>query len=131
MIQNRFKKYLLLLIGSIVVPYMATIVIIMITGDRISGMKYFAIPTVLLIHFTFALTQLKLTILKRILLGAIAAVISSAITLIPLYLDFKLNIDMYGFWDIIVFHTIGTIGAWELLNQLVNLITKYRQRHQA
>jgi len=110
---------------------MTMIVIIMITGDRIYGMKYFAIPSVLLIHFTFALTQLKLTILKRILLGAIAAVISSAITLIPLYLDFKLNIDIYGFWDIIVFHTIGTIGTWELLNQLVKLITKYRLRHQA
>jgi len=124
MIKNRIKKYLLLIIGSFVISFLVTIILIIITGDRISGLKYFAIPTILLINLSFAITQIELTILRKVIYGIIASIISICLILIPIYFDIKLNIDMYGFWDLIVFFSIGIIVTWECIYQIDKRINK-------
>ena len=124
MIKNRAIKYLILTVVSLVTPFLVTMIIIMITGDRVSGMKNFAIPSIVLIHLIFALIQLEGIILKKIIYGIIAVIISTGITLIPIYFDIKLNIDMYGFWDLVVFFALGTIGTWEFLYQIDKKINK-------
>ena len=124
MIKNRAYKYLILTVLSLVTPFLVTMVIIMISGDRISGMKNFTIPSIILIHMIFALTLLESIILKKIIFGILAVILSTGITLIPIYFDIRLNIDMYGFWDLIVFFTLGTIGTWEFLYQIDKKINK-------
>ncbi|WP_340202516.1 hypothetical protein [Ascidiimonas sp. W6] len=112
------------MIGAIVIPFLLTMIIIMVSGDRITGMKNFAIPSIVLIHLSFSLTQLRGTVLKKIIYGIIAAIISTAVTIIPIYFDVQLNIDNYGFWDLIVFFALGTIGTWECLYQIDKKINK-------
>ena len=117
------------MIGAIVIPFLMTMLIIIVTGDRITGMKNFAIPSIVLIHLLFSLTQLNGNILKKIVYGIIAAIISTGLTVIPIYYDIKLNIDMYGFWDLIVFFTLGTVGTWECLYQIDKKINKNNLQH--
>ncbi|MBT30259.1 MAG: hypothetical protein CMO01_11415 [Thalassobius sp.] len=124
MIQNRGIKYLMLIVGSLVIPFLVTMVIIMITGDRITGMKNFSIPSIILIHLIFSLTQLKGRILKKVIYGIFAAIISTGLIIIPMYFDIQLNIDMYGFWEVIIFFSLATIGTWECMYQIDKKINK-------
>ncbi|GAB5465692.1 MAG: hypothetical protein Kapaf2KO_11280 [Candidatus Kapaibacteriales bacterium] len=129
MIQNRAIKYLILVIGAIVIPFLMTMVIIIVTGDRIAGIKNFAIPSIVLIHLLFSLTQLNGKVIKKVVYGIIAAIISTGLTVIPIYYDIKLNIDIYGFLDLVIFFTLGTVGTWECLYQIDRKINKNNLQH--
>ena len=124
MIRDRLIKYLILLSVSVLIPFIFTVMIIWMTDDRIRGMKYFIVPSILIIHLSFALTQLHAKKMKRVFLGFLAAIIAIAIIAIPVFLDLRLNVDMYGYWDIIIFFAVGTIGAWELIYQVDRLFKK-------
>lgn len=117
------------MIGAIVIPFLVTMIIIIVTGDRIAGMKNFAIPSIVLIHLLFSLTQLNGKVLKKILYGIIASIISTGLTSLPIYFNIRLNIDMYGFWDLIVFFTLGTIVTWECLYQIDKKMNKNNLQH--
>jgi len=76
----------------------------------------------LIIHLTFALTLSEFNKGKKVVLGIIATILATGITSIPLVFGLELHLDMYGYWDLIIFYAIGTIGAWELLHQITRRI---------
>ncbi len=118
MIQNRLHKYIFLVVCCLITPLLLAMIIIIFTGDRIMGLQYFLIPSILLIHLLFSFTQLKAGIWKKVVFAFIASVLASGFCFVPLYFNIQLNLDMYGFWDLVVFFCLGSIGAWELLYQL-------------
>lgn len=124
MINKRFKKYVFLLLGSAIIPWIVTILVIVITGDRMSGLKYFAFPSILLVHLLFAFSQLNKKVLTKLGYGLIAATIATLLALIPIYFDLSLRIDDYGYWEAIIFFCLGTIGSWELLFQIDKKVRK-------
>lgn len=115
MIKNRLVKYAALLFGSILAPVIVTAIIILVTGDRISGLKYFAIPSVLIVHLAFGYTQLKKSKVARLFIGAAAGLISCALASFPLLLGWTIGSDKYGYWDVVLFFAVGTIGSWKLI----------------
>ena len=126
MIENRIPKYLILLISSLIIPFIVAMVIIVLTGDRTSGMGYFPIPAILLIHLSFAF-QIKCGRIKKASMALLAILIAAAITSIPLILNFTFNIDMYGFSSLIIFYAIGTVSAWEILFQIDARLPKKKE----
>jgi hypothetical protein len=110
--------------GSIFVPVIGIFVIILITGDRMSGLQYFSIPSFLLVHLTFSVINLKKRLVIKIILGIFAAIFAAAFILLPIYFDFSFNLDIYGLWDGIFFFTIGTVGSWEIIYQVDRLLNK-------
>jgi len=124
MMKKRVFKYLFLVIISLVISFLVAMSLIIITGDRISGLKYFAVPSVFIVHVIFSLTQVEARVFRKIIYSVFAIVISSVFTLTLLFLGVDLNMDQYGFWDLIIFFIIGSIGAWECLYQIDQRIVK-------
>jgi hypothetical protein len=89
-----------------------------ITESRISGLYYFALPSIFLVHFIFSFTQVNKNWRLKIALALAAIVLSGIITFVPLYLDISFEIDRSNYWDVIIFFAIGTISAWEILFQI-------------
>lgn len=118
MIQNRLLKYIFLLFGSFMIPFFVTFLMVTITESRISGLYYFALPSIFLVHFIFSFTQVNKNWRLKIALALAAIVLSGIITFVPLYLDISFEIDRSNYWDVIIFFAIGTISAWEILFQI-------------
>ena len=118
MINNRLKQYSILGLLSLLSPYIITIIIIIITGDRTEGMSYFLIPSILIIHLVFSLTQIKKKLIIKLLYTLISSLFTFGFLYVTIYYDINLNIDMYGFWDLVVFLLISNIISWEILNQV-------------
>lgn len=118
MINNRLKQYTILGLLSILSPHIITFLIIIITGDRTEGMSYFLIPSILIIHLVFSLTQIKKKLIIKLLYTLISSLLTFGLLYVTIYYDINLNIDMYGFWDLVVFLLISNIISWEILNQV-------------
>ena len=118
MINNRLKQYTILGLLSILSPHIITFLIIIITGDRTEGMSYFLIPSILIIHLVFSLTQIKKKLIIKLLYTLISSLFTFGFLYVTIYYDINLNIDMYGFWDLVVFLLISNIISWEILNQV-------------
>ena len=118
MINNRLKQYTILGLLSLLSPYITSIMIIMITGDRTEGMSYFLTPSILIIHLLFSLIQIKKNIFLKLIYVLISSLFTIGFLYVTIYYDIKLNIDMYGFWDLVVFLLISNIISWEILNQV-------------
>lgn len=124
MIKKRALKYLFLTAISIAVPYFMTFLLILITGSRINGMSYFIFPSLILIHLIFSFTQVKSGLFKKVLFGVVAGIFSVAITWVMMSFDLSLGIDIYGYWDLIIFNAVGVIGGWELLCQIDRVVAR-------
>lgn len=118
MINNRVKKYTALAILSLLLPFVITGIIIMITGDRTDGMSNFLIPSILIIHLVFSLTQIKKKLIIKLLYTLISSLFTFGFLYMFIHYDINLNIDMYGFWDLVVFLIVSNICSWEILNQI-------------
>jgi drug/metabolite transporter (DMT)-like permease len=110
--------------GSIVIPLITIFIIILITGDRMNGLQYFTIPSFLIVHLLFAYFYLKKKLLIKLILGILAATVAAVFILLPILFDFSFNLDIYGFWDGIIFFTLGTVGTWEAIYQIDKVINK-------
>jgi|GEM_PF-2392439 len=124
MIKKRALKYLFLIAISIAVPYFMAFLLILITGNRINGMSYFIFPSLILIHLIFSFTQVKSGLFKKVLFGVVAGIFSVTITWVMMSFDLSLGIDIYGYWDLIIFNAVGVIGGWELLYQIDRVVVR-------
>lgn len=118
MIKNRLIKYVFLLIGSFMIPYFISHLINMITEYRLNGLYYSILPSIILVHFIFAITQINKKLHLKALIAVAGIILTCFITYIPIYFDILLKIDKHGFYDAMVFFALGTISSWEILFQI-------------
>lgn|SRR5690606_4618871 len=124
---NRFIKYLLLGILTIVTPYVTTMVLIIVTGDRIEGMKLGAIPGLIFPHLIFGLVFIKRKLTTKLLLTALVTATIYGLLMVTIRLEIiKTNFDIYGFWDLAVTNFLVGLIVWEAYYQTDKLITKDR-----
>ena len=124
---NRFIKYLLLGILTIVTPYVTTMVLIIVTGDRIEGMKLGAIPGLIFPHLIFGLVFIKRKLTTKLLLTALVTATIYGLLMVTIRLEIiKTNFDIYGFWDLAVTNFLVGLIVWEAYYHTDKLITKDR-----
>ena len=112
--KNRFIKYLLLGVLTIVTPYVATMILIMVTGDRIEGMKLGAVPGLILPHLIFGLIFIKRQLTTKLLLTTLVTAIIYGLLMVTIRLDIiKTNFDIYSFWDLALTNFLVGLVAWE------------------
>ena len=122
---NRFMKYLLLGILTIVTPYVTTMILIIATGDRIEGMKLGATPGIILPHMIFGLTFIQRHLTTKFLLTTLVTATIYGLLIVTIRLEIiKTNFDIYGFWDLAVTNFIAGLIVWEIFYQLDKLIAK-------
>jgi hypothetical protein len=125
---NRFIKYLLLGVLTIVTPYMTTMILIIVTGDRIEGMKLGAIPGLILPHLIFGLTFIKKQLTIKFLLTTLVTATIYGLLIVTIRLKIiKTNFDIYGFWDLAVTNFIVGLIVWETLYHVNRVITTKRR----
>src|SRR5262245_46557900 len=112
---KRLLKYLLLGVLTTVTPYILTMLFILVTGDRIEGMKMAAIPGLVLPHLVFGYNFIERPLIAKLLLSCLvtAAVCGLLFVIIQSEL-IKTDIDMYGFWDLAISNFIAGLIAWEI-----------------
>lgn len=124
---NRFLKYLLLGLLTIVTPYVTTMILIIVTGDRIEGMKLGAIPGLILPHLIFGLTFINRQLKTKLLLTILVTATIYGLLIVTTRLELiRTNFDMYGFWDLVVTNFIVGLIAWETYYHADKLITQGR-----
>ncbi len=124
---NRFLKYLLLGVLTIVTPYVTTMILIIVTGDRIEGMKLGAIPGLILPHLIFGLIFIKRQLTTKLLLTILVTATIYGLLMVTIRLEvIKTNFDIYGFWDLAVTNFLVGLIAWETYYQTEKLINKGR-----
>ena len=122
---NRFIKYSLLGVLTVVTPYVTTMILIIVTGDRIEGMKLGAIPGLVLPHLIFGLTFVKRHLTIKVLLMTLVTATVYGLLIVTIRLEIiKTNFDIYGFWDLTVTNFIVGLIVWEIFYNLDKLITK-------
>ena len=111
----------------IVTPYVTTMIIIIITGDRIEGMKLGAIPGLILPHLIFGLTFIMRHLTTKFLITALVTATIYGLLIVTIRLELiKTNFDIYGFWDLAVTNfTVGLV-TWEVFYHVYKLVTKGR-----
>jgi len=111
---SRVLKYLLLSILTIVTPYVTTILFIIVTGDRIEGMKLGVIPGQILPQFIFGLMFIKRKLTMKILLTTIVTAVIYGLLIVVIRLELiKTHFDIYGFWDLAVTNFLIGLIIWE------------------
>jgi len=135
---NRLLKYLLLVVVTIVTPYLTTIILITVTGDRIEGMKLGIISGLILPHLIFGLAFIQRQLMTKILLTILvtAAIYGLLFLKIPQGIwsltdtdghgFIYTNFDAYGFWDLVLTNLIFGLIAWETFYHADKLMTKRR-----
>ncbi len=124
---NRFIKYLLLGVLTVVTPYVTMMILIIVTGDRIEGMKLSATPGIVLPHLIFGLTFIKKNLTTKFLLTTLVTATIYGLLIVTIRLEIiKTNFDIYGFWDLAVTNFIAGLIVWEIFYQLDKLIAKRR-----
>jgi hypothetical protein len=125
---NRILRYLLLGILTIVTPYVTTMALIIVTGDRIEGMKLGAIPGLILPHLIFGLVHVKQPLIARLILTALVTAIIYGLLVMTLRLELiKTNFDIYGFWDLAMTNILVGLIVWETYHQVEKIIAKRRK----
>jgi hypothetical protein len=117
-IRQRLLFYAILAGLCCIVPFITTMILIMVTGDRELGMSIAVIPAVVIVHFIFSTVFLQTNPLVKFtipILTAFLAIIGLKYIL-PLRIIHHL-FDMYGFWDITITHLLTTIIIWEISYQ--------------
>ena len=123
----RIFKYLLLGVLTVVTPYVTTMILIIVTGDRIVGMKLGAIPGLILPHIIFGLIFVKRPLTTKLLLTILVTFIIYGLLMVTIRLEvIKTNFDIYGFWDLAVTNFLVGLVAWETYYQTDKLIAKGR-----
>jgi hypothetical protein len=124
---RRILKYLLLGALTIVTPYVTTMLFIIVTGDRIEGMKLGAIPGLILPQFIFGLTFIERQLTAKILLTIIMTTIIYGLLFAIIRFELiRTNFDMYGFWDLALTNLILGLIAWESYYQASKVTNQYR-----
>lgn len=112
---------------TIVTPYVTTMILIIVTGDRIEGMKLGAVPGLILPHLIFGLIFIKRKLTTKLLLTTLVTAIIYGLLIGTIRLELiRTNFDIYGFWDLAVTNFSVGLIAWETFYHVDKLITKRR-----
>jgi hypothetical protein len=111
----RILQYFVLAVLVIAIPYITTIICIMITGDRIQGMKLGAIPGLALPHILFGWRFIKRSPkIKVIVIPIVMVLIFGLIFLMAVNEMIRTGWDIYGVWDLKVSNLIAGLIIWEI-----------------
>lgn len=119
-LQQRLLFYFILAIFCCIMPFIVTILLVIITEDRESGMSSALMLSVMLVHFIFSGIFLQTTRLVKF----ITSILTTLFAIIGLKYLLPLEIihhlfDIYGFWDIVIIHLVIAIIIWEIAYQLL------------
>ncbi len=115
----RLAKYGLLALLVLTIPYVASMIMIVITGDRIEGMKLAVTPGFLLPQIIFGLYFIKQIWILKLLRTFILVSIIYGLSLVVMNFGLiKTNFDLYGFWDLSITSFLTGIIIWESYYQL-------------
>ena len=107
----------------LVIPYILTIVLIIVTGDRYDGMTYASIPGLLSAQFIFGLIFIKKKGLSKIVLCSILTALTFGLVWVGMTMEIiKTGLDSYQFWDLAITNLIAGIIIWELFYQINNRV---------
>lgn len=114
-LRQRLIFYVLLAGLCCIVPFVTTMILIMVTGDRELGMSIAVIPSVVIVHFIFSTIFLQTGRLIKFTIP----ILTSFFAIVGLKYILPLRIihhlfDIYGFWDIAITHLATTIIIWEI-----------------
>ena len=124
---KRLLKYLLLGVLTIVTPYVTTMLFIIVTGDRIEGMKLGAIPGLIIPHLIFGLTFIERQLTTKLLLTTLVTATIYGLLIVIIGIELiETNFDLYGFWDLAITNFIAGLIAWETYYHVDKLISKRR-----
>lgn len=88
---------------SLIVSYLFTMLIIIISGSRETGMGLFVIPTLLVTNYIFGIIFLKTKLIFKLIVPLAVAFVSFGGLWLVISLNLKTNLfDMYGYWDLII-----------------------------
>ena len=124
-LRNRILKYGLFILGSLVIPFIMTWLIISITGDREEGMGYGFTTPFLLLNLIFAFFIIKSNVFVRLIAGLIVTVITLGFMWIIMsskILDSKQ--DMYGIWSTLFTYIVTSVTTWEYTYRIIEKIKK-------
>jgi len=126
-LRQRLLFYSILAVLCSIVPYLAMVISIVITGDRAEGMSMGFLPGIFAVHVIFGFSFLRPIGLKKIfLILLVSAMSTGAWILVYSYSNgfFDLGLDMYGFWDSALTNFLVGLAAWEVTYQLRRRLTK-------
>ncbi|MES2836951.1 MAG: hypothetical protein V4667_05475 [Bacteroidota bacterium] len=112
--KKKLLYYLLLISLTIVIPYLTTMILISITGDRYKGMTLAIIPGIVIVHLIFGLIAIKLNWTKKIVWTLVLSTLIFGVVFLMLTIQLiKSNLGLYGFWDITLSNLIAGFVIWE------------------
>lgn len=118
-ILNRFLYYLLLAGLCLTVPYILTMLFIIFTGDRYTGMYNAVLPGLLISQLLFGFIFIKKNLIRKIILSIIVSIIALGFVWAILKIDLiKTTLDIYRFLDLAVLNFIAGFITWELFYQI-------------
>lgn len=118
-ISKRLIYYVIYALLCIALPYILTIIFIIVSGDRYEGMSYAVIPCLASVNIFFGLIFINNGLLKKILLIIIIVSISLAIVWLCVTNNIiNTGLDIYGFWDLPITNFLIGLIIWETYFQL-------------
>ena len=115
---------------TVVVPYVTTMILIIFTGDRITGMKLGVMPGLILPQILFGLWFIKKPLLIKALLTLTTTAIIYMMTIWIVNAELiKTNFDIYGAWDLSLTNFISGLVCWEAFYLIDTSITKISSKH--
>ena len=108
-------------------PYVTMMILVIVTGDRIEGMKLGAIPGLIFPHLIFGLIFIKRQLTIKLLPTTLVTATVYGLLMVTIRLEvIKTNFDIYGFWDLAVTNFLVGLIVWETYYQVDKLLTKGR-----
>jgi hypothetical protein len=124
-IKQRIFFYSVLGMLCLIMPYVATVILTFITGDRITGLSYCFILSTVIIDFIFSFFFLKTKKILKYTLPLLTALISFFATMwIGMLGLFHLKLDTYGYYDMVLIHFVIATIIWEITYHILQIMSK-------
>lgn len=124
-LKQRILSYCMLEVLCCIVPFITAMIFIAITGDRELGLTFSTILSIGLTHFIFSVIFLQTSWLLKLTIPIATTVIAFiGLNYLPPFIH--TSFDMYGYWDIVITHSLIAIITWEIVYQLLVVIRKQK-----
>jgi hypothetical protein len=119
--RKRILFYLALLPISLGASYFSAMLIILISGDRYTGLSFSVILALPITHYIFGRFFLKTRLIIKILVPLIITLASFGVLLLiwSLHLEGTHIFDMYGYVDLIILMFVIFVVLWEITYQIL------------
>ena len=121
----RILQYVILAVLVISIPYITTIIFIILTGDRIQGMKLGVLPGLVLPHILFGWRFIKKSRkIKVIVILTVMMLIFGLLFIMVRNEMIRTGWDIYGSWDLKVSNLVAGLIIWEIFYHIDASISK-------